>query len=156
MIYDTINKLETFMYLFNNDCFVVGGDLNTDYSRDNAKTKFVKEFCNRIKLTLCTSSFKHNFSFTRSNNDSRNPSHSLIDHFAISTGFAVDNFLQKSSLLDDTVIFLMNLSDHRAVSLSVYFLLLYSILLLSTIIVDIQLLCGIKHKVLIWIHSRHV
>ena len=40
----TINELETFMYTFNDVFFVLGDDLNTDFSRDNAQTKYVKEF----------------------------------------------------------------------------------------------------------------
>jgi hypothetical protein len=46
---DTIDALETFIYSLNDvDLVLIGGDMNTDFSRNNAQSSYVKDFCERI------------------------------------------------------------------------------------------------------------
>jgi hypothetical protein len=89
------------------DCIVLGG-LNTDLSRSaSERPSFLREFCDRIGLHLCTSS---SIDFTYEN--AASGAQSTIDHFIISDNLK-HNVVGYSVSHDGD-----NLSDHEAICLT--------------------------------------
>ena len=112
---DTIDCLETFIYSLDVDGIILGGDLNTDFLRDNAQSRCVSAFCERINIVPCITFVHPSLNYTRSHNDVS----SFIDHFAVSNAFANTSYCTNYTVCDDSFMNEVNLSDHCGLCINI-------------------------------------
>lgn len=79
---ETLNKVEIILNEVRADRVLLGGDLNTDLSRDNAHSKLLRDMCNRHGLQFAWHHSKATPTYTYMSSDLR--SKSTIDHFICS------------------------------------------------------------------------
>ena len=106
---EVLSEILNYCMINNVECFLLGGDLNTDFSRrHSANTIALNQFmiaeCLQCCISLHVSSVRHTF-------NSVFDSHSLIDHF-----IAPEN-LRDYVLSYEQFDSIDNLSDHLAISL---------------------------------------
>ena len=95
---------------FNDHCFIIGGDFNTDFSKHKVNSRLLQEVCNENDLRVatlhdsCSIDYTYNFNMTR---------FSFIDHFIVSTA-VYESFFDGCCVRHDGD----NLSDHDPIMLN--------------------------------------
>ena len=77
---NVLGEFEIFIHTLDADCILIGGDLNTDFSRCNAQSSdLVSAFCERVNIKPDISILVALFTFTHSCCNAL----SFIDHFLV-------------------------------------------------------------------------
>ena len=115
---DILNEIFTLINSVDVDCFCIGGDFNTDFSRNTYQTDSLKSFIDDNDLFCCSTSNVSDVRYTYLSKI--NGSKSFIDHFIVSENLRC-KLSEFSSI--DTV---NNTSDHVAINCSLNFDISYN------------------------------
>ena len=107
---EILDNIDVLCHSTNATMLCVGGDFNTDLSRDTPQTQALNVFCNDNELFCCAKNENLNFNFTFCSKI--NGRQTFIDHFIISDNLR-DNLASFESI--DSV---LNPSDHNAIKCS--------------------------------------
>ena len=99
-----LNEVEVLLHSNNVDMVVLGGDWNTDISRDSYQSKMFTQFCDAHSLYLCTNDPCCNFEYTFCSKS--NGARTLIDHVLLSENLVTSLHTYES--IDS----IQNMSDH--------------------------------------------